>query len=172
MTVMRARFAVLLLVATSALALSGLPASAHAPAYDEYDQPASFQIVDGPTVTWRAATAPVAFPTLAVAAALALLGAASRRPRRVFALALVAILALFAFQDGVHSVHHLNDPTGRTTCAVAAAAATHVAAPATGGCKVEAAIVIVAEKLPLEEPPRLDVCPLAAHQGRAPPLAA
>jgi hypothetical protein len=169
---MRARLAVLLLVAASALALSGLPASAHAPAHDEYDPPASSQIVDGPAVTWRAAPAPVTLPSLVVAVALGLLGAAARRPRRAFTLALVAILALFAFQDGVHSVHHLNDPTGRTTCAVAAAAATHVAAPADGGCAVEAAIVIVAERLPLEEPPRLDACPLAAHQGRAPPLAA
>ncbi len=171
------RFATLLLVTLRPLAFWCVPASAHAPAYSEYDQPASvptveLPIVDVPSATWRPASPPLTLPWVGVAAALALVIAAVRRPRRALALAIVLILALFAFEDGVHSVHHLNDPTGRAACAVALAASTHAAGPPADGWTVEPLIVVVPERLVFETRPNLSSCPLAAHQGRAPPLAA
>jgi len=170
------RSATLLLVALGALAFWCMPASAHAPAYGEYDQPVSLPtvespIVEAPSAAWHAATPPLTLPWLGVAAALVLVIAAARRPRRAFALAIVLILALFAFEDGVHSVHHMNDPTARAACAVALAASTHVAGPPADGWTAEPLIVVVPEHLVSEKHPSLNSCPLAAHQGRAPPLA-
>jgi len=49
-----------------------------------------------------------------------------RRPR-VVALGLVLLLAVFAFEMGLHSVHHGADPRHAVTCAAAAASA-HLAA--------------------------------------------
>jgi hypothetical protein len=42
-------------------------------------------------------------------------------PRRHIALLLVLVTLLFAFESGVHSVHHLGSPTDTTDCAVATA---------------------------------------------------
>jgi len=39
--------------------------------------------------------------------------AAAPLPRRACVIAVVLIHALFALEDGVHSVHHLNDRIGR-----------------------------------------------------------
>src|SRR5678810_967880 len=56
---------------------------------------------------WVLAAAPelprVPWPALAIVAAALALG--SWRPRRAAALALVLLLAVFAFEDGLHSVH-------------------------------------------------------------------
>ncbi|HEV8143303.1 MAG TPA: hypothetical protein VGQ77_10615 [Methylomirabilota bacterium] len=56
-------------------------------------------------------------------AALLLLGAvgvaALSRQRRVVAVTLVAIVALLAFETGVHSMHHLGKPDDGAQCAVA-----------------------------------------------------
>jgi hypothetical protein len=173
---MRPRFTALLLVVLGALAFWCVPASAHAPAYGEYDQPplaptVDSQSVEVPKAAWHAATSPLTLPWTALAAALVLVVGVARRPRRAFALAIVLILALFAFEDGVHSVHHLNDPTGRAACAVALAASTHAAGPPAHGWTAEPLIVLVPERLIFEQQPSLNACPLAAHQGRAPPLA-
>ena len=58
-------------------------------------------------------------PSSAAAVALAW-----RRPRRAAALALVLVLAVFAFEDGLHSVHHGLDQTQASSCPVARPAAT------------------------------------------------
>ena len=52
-----------------------------------------------------------------------------RRPRRALVFAVVLLLAAFAFEDGLHSVHHLAERSQPTKCAVAAAAA-HLTATA------------------------------------------
>src|SRR5215510_1889170 len=93
---------------------------------------------------WRAAWAPTTMPAWSSAPTLpampwpALLGAAAAlvfawwRPRRALTLGIVMILAVLAFENGVHSVHHLNqvrhldDLRSSSTCPVAAAIA-HVA---------------------------------------------
>jgi hypothetical protein len=61
-------------------------------------------------------------PSLPLAALLLLGGvgvAALSRQRRVVALTLVAIVALLAFETGVHSTHHLGKPDDAAQCAVA-----------------------------------------------------
>ena len=71
--------------------------------------------------SWSAApAAPMpAWPLVAVLVALGLAGA--RKPRRALALALVVIVAIFALESGVHSVHHLTDVDRGESCAVASA---------------------------------------------------
>ena len=83
------------------------PAWAH-PAIEAAAQ-APAPAVAAPTATWSSAPTPPAVPWPAILAAAAALIVAWRRPRRARALAIVLILALFAFENGVHSVHHLND---------------------------------------------------------------
>ena len=103
---------------------------------------------------------------------VALLGIVSaRRPRRALALTIVLVLALFAFENGVHSVHHLSDRTTATACAVASATTHVTGAPVDAGTP-EAIILPSLERLVLDHQPDLVVRSLAAHQGRAPPLAA
>ena len=67
-----------------------------------------------------AAAPPVALVLGLVAGLLAAL-AVRRHPRRVLVLALAVLLAVFAVEAGVHSVHHLGERSA-TACAVAAAA--------------------------------------------------
>jgi hypothetical protein len=123
------------------------------------------------SVSWQAAEAPAGVPWPAVLIALAMIAAGARRPRRALALALVLILALFVFENGVHSVHHLNDRLGRAACAVASATA-QVAGTLVDGAPVEPVILSSSERLVLDRRPSLEVRAPAAHRGRAPPLAA
>jgi hypothetical protein len=92
---------------------------------------------------WSAApaTAAVPWPLLAAVVAVAALGA--RRPRRALALTLIVLAAVFAFESGVHSVHHLADRDGAQQCAVAAASQ-HVA-----GTEVDA---VAADAVPAASP--------------------
>ncbi len=63
---------------------------------------------------------------LAVAGALVLAAMAAvtrRRPRRALAVGLVLLLAIFAFENALHSVHHGFDAQQSDECAVAAASA-------------------------------------------------
>jgi MYXO-CTERM domain-containing protein len=59
----------------------------------------------------------------AVALAALVLGVAVRQSRRAVALALILLLALFAFETGFHSVHHAPDSPEADACAFASAAA-------------------------------------------------
>ena len=120
-----------------------------------------------PALSLTAVPAPVPGPwhLVALLAGLAALGA--RRPRRALGLALILLLAVFAFESGVHSVHHLADPVRGEHCAVATASQ-HVS-----GTEVTA--VIVAESLP-QSPHEATLTASSAHlqligpeQGRAPP---
>jgi hypothetical protein len=109
----------------------------------------------------------VPWPAILAAAAALIVG--WRRPRRALALAIVLILALFAFENGVHSVHHLNDLRhlddlrSGLTCHVAAASA-HLS-----GTPVDAT---TPEYLVVQHQPAVDALSLSAHQGRAPPISA
>lgn len=118
-------------------------------------------------LAWSAppAAAAVPWPLLAMAVALAAFGA--RRPRRALALTLIVLAAVFAFESGVHSVHHLADRDGGQQCAVAAASQ-HVA-----GTETDA---VVADAIPAESSLlAASGTPLARarftgpDQGRAPP---
>ena len=77
-------------------------------------------------LTWFAAPAPATVPWPLLAAAIAMAALGARRPRRALALMLIVLAAVFAFESGIHSVHHLGDRDGAQQCAVAAASQ-HVA---------------------------------------------
>jgi len=103
--------------------------------------------------------------------------AAWRRPRRALVPAIVVILTVFAFENGVHSVHHLNarhhadDLRSGATCTVAAATAQLAGTPVDGA--VDAPFIPAApERLILQQQLSFDASSLAVHQGRAPPVSA
>ncbi|HET8578464.1 MAG TPA: hypothetical protein VFO18_15320, partial [Methylomirabilota bacterium] len=58
-------------------------------------------------------------PWPVVMIALLTLAACWRRPRRALVLALALVLAVFAFQNGLHSAHHAADHHHAVTCPVA-----------------------------------------------------
>jgi hypothetical protein len=114
-----------------------------------------------------AATAPAAPTALILLAALALLTLA-HRPRQGFALTLVLVLACFAFESGVHSVHHLGEPRPLTQCSVAVAShqvsGTGVDLLAIDRTPADAGLLL-ATGLSTAQPSRLP----SPHEGRAPP---
>jgi hypothetical protein len=151
------------------------PAAAHRPPFiplvDVVPEPVA---APDPTPTpanlaWTAASTPAGIPWPLMAVLAGLTAAGARRPRRKLALALVLLLAVFAFENGVHSVHHLNDQDRGEQCAVASASQ-HVAG-------IEAAGVLIAESpAPAEPTVTLGVRvirsarSLGLHEGRAPPI--
>jgi len=115
-------------------------------------------------------TAPVAssFGWLALLACAAALTTVSRRSRFAAVITLALLLTVFAYERGVHSVHHLGQPVQEHECAVAAAAThTESAADDVSGpfAPVLAPVCTVAE---VSRPP-LAIFDLSAEHGRAPP---
>ena len=95
-----------------------------------------------------------------------------RRPAtvRLAALALVGVLGVFAFADGLHSVHHLPDQDAASRCALAAASANGVGVtvdPVPFALPPLPRLTSVEEYAPA--PPVRP--PLWVAQNRAPPLA-
>ena len=106
------------------------------------------------------------WPALAIVAAAAALG--WWRPRRAAALALALLLAVFAFEDGLHSVHHGLDQAQASSCQIAAASAHLHATPVDGAAPCDVILPVVA--LAVETSPSDPIAPLASpEQGRAPP---
>ena len=108
------------------------------------------------------------FGWLALLAAVAILAAASRRPRSAGAFAFALLLGIFAFERGEHSVHHLGQAVQAHECAVAAAAS-H-----TEGADDHGSSLLVAELAPAGaaaevSSPRLTPFYFSAEHGRAPP---
>lgn len=93
------------------------------------------------------------------------------RPRRALVLALVLLLAIFAYENGLHSVHHGFDPGPAETCA-SAAASTNVTGVAS---KAPPTAEMLFPLLPGSLDPA-HAAPLARFlcpdQGRAPPAPA
>jgi hypothetical protein len=117
-----------------------------------------------------AAPAEPGWPWAALAGVLATVLAAWRRPRRALGLALVLLLALFAFEGGLHSVHHGLGKSSLSTCPIAAAS---LQLSATGVGEPAAADVIL---LPTGRAAEFDpvdpaIRPPCPDQGRAPPSA-
>jgi hypothetical protein len=119
---------------------------------------------------WALAAAPempgFPWPAHAIVVAAAALG--WWRPRRAAALALALLLAVFAFEDGLHSVHHGMDQAQAASCQVAAAGAHLHATPVDGAAPCDVILPVVA--LAVETSPSNPIVPLASpEQGRAPP---
>ena len=124
----------------------------------------------GPLPSWALAAAPdmpgVPWSALAIVAAAVALG--SWRPRRAVAFALVLLLAVFAFEDGLHSVHHGMNQAQASSCPVAAAATHLHATPVDGVAPCDVTLPVVA--LTVETSPSDPIAYLASpEQGRAPP---
>jgi hypothetical protein len=168
MAAMARWFGIVVLVALALVAGSSLPVSAHAPADPAVQTP----VVDvSSTASWHAAPTPPALPWAGIVVSALLALAVARRPRRAVALAIVLVLLLFAFETGVHSVHHLNDRQAGAACTVASGTA-HVAGTPVDGGASEPLVLVPIARLALDARPDLDARSLAVHQGRAPPLAA
>lgn len=90
------------------------------------------------------------------------------RRRRVLALALVLFLVSFAFEIGLHSVHHGADPRQIAACAAAAASAHLTGIPVACDVAIEVILPAVAAT-PELDPSRSPMSPLRPDQGRAPP---
>lgn len=91
-----------------------------------------------------------------------------RRARHAVALALVLLLAVLAFEDGLHSVHHLTEHAKPVRCAIAAATA-HLSATAvdiTVSADVVLPVVAVSVEPGQTDPVARFLCP---DQGRSPP---
>ncbi len=148
-------------------------ARAHYPAPEEWPgtrvvTAAAAPVAEAPPPVLSAAPATTRSPwgLAAVAAAVAL---AWRRPRRATTFALVLLLALFAFENGVHSAHH--DQGHAQSCAVAAVSAQ------LNGIAIDAVLltdVILAAVSSAPETDRLDHATRhqSPDQGRAPPTTA
>jgi hypothetical protein len=104
--------------------------------------------------------------------ALLLLGAvgvtAVSRQRRLMAVTLVAIVALLAFETGVHSTHHLGKPDDSAHCAVAWMS-TQLSADLVDATVDAAPALAPQTPAPLLARPALAERAIAPDAGRAPP---
>ena len=163
----------LLLVAVASLAV-GAPAAAHTaspitvPDLPAPDVPAVPSLTPAGPGTLASAGA----ATWLIASALGMgVLAARRRPRRAVVLTLVFLLALFAFEHALHSVHHGFDAKLSDECTIAVASAQLSAVSVDS--VVEAPVILAVAGATAEPdrspaPTRL----LGPDQGRAPPVSA
>jgi hypothetical protein len=157
------------LLAAVSLLSAAAPAAAHpglAGALTPVASAAARIDVIEPVLT--AAPASPSVPWYLPIALILIVGAAWLRPRRTMALALVLLLGVFAFENGLHSVHHGFDAKQSRECAIAAASA-HLAV-VEADCATDAvSILLVAERpadsVPAAAPSRVP----SPAQGRAPP---
>ena len=175
------RLLVTLLLTLAVLGMLGAsgPASAHSP-FEPGTEVAS-ESAPGFTASgdrsgggalpgWALAAAPdmPGLPWSALAIVAAALALGWRRPRGAAALALVLLLAVFAFEDGLHSVHHGMNQAQASSCPVAAAGAHLSATPVDGVAPCDVVLPVVA--LAVETSPSDPIAHLASpEQGRAPP---
>src|SRR5690348_11982408 len=181
MAAMSRRLTIVALLVLAVCAFRCAPALAHPALETTVGPSAPTPIVVPPmapsTMAWSAAPTPPVVPWAAMLAAAAALIVAWRRPRRALALAIVLILGLFAFENGVHSVHHLNDLRhlddlrSGLTCHVAAASA-HLSGTPVDVATHESLVLPSYESVVVHAQPAVDARSLSAHQGRAPPLSA
>jgi hypothetical protein len=177
--------AALLLMALVALGLTA-PGHAHVPARADNpsDNPSAVAQTADVDAGAPTATAAVLLETIAAAGPesptvpwvplLALVVAASLirplRSRRTAVALLVALLAVFTFEGGVHSVHHLGDEDAAAQCAVASASSN-----LTGASASPVELIAPVETEAAERPPELGRLPQRSTrlaQGRAPPFLA
>ena len=88
--------------------------------------------------------------------------------RRAVLVCLVLVLAVFLFEAGVHSVHHLDDDEAAPACAIATLCQNLLALGTTVLMLLGAALV-AAGTVRADRSAVLALCPLGAVPGRAPP---
>src|SRR5262245_8165182 len=121
-----------------------------------------------PGLILMAAPLPAPVPWPALLGVLTVFALGWRRPRSDVAIALVLLLAVFAFEDGLHSVHHGFDKSQVASCPTAAVAA-HLSATGVDAvlpCDVILPVVAIATE-PGQPAPIARLS--GPEQGRAPP---
>jgi hypothetical protein len=162
---MRGRLLATVLVVSAILAAA--PAWAHVSTTPVIEPPALATF--GPeTLSAGTPAAPQLWLALAGAA---LVAAALARRRRPLAVALALLLALVAFEAGLHSVHHMTDKVADGNQCVVAAASSHV-----GGLSVTAVAIHQPGDAPKFAAPAPSVLRISSRfaapdLGRAPPAA-
>src|SRR5262245_55952142 len=165
-----------LLLALAALGIPGPCGSswAHVPLEPDAAVPRGLAMAEdgrdglGPGSALTAAPKAPALPWWAPTMAAIAVALAWRRPRQAAVLALVLLLAVFTFEDGLHSVHHGLDQTQRSSCSVAAAA-THLSATPVDGSAPDGVILSVVALSAETSAPEAIARPANPEQGRAPP---
>jgi hypothetical protein len=89
-----------------------------------------------------------------------------RSPRRAVTLGIAVLLALLAFESGVHAVHHLDNPGAH--CAVASASV-HVPGAEFAPLDAGPILRVATDPLPVVEPSALPARFIRPDEGRAPP---
>ena len=136
-------------------------ATAAPPGPEPTPTPAAIAVPEAPAVSpWLVGGA-----LLVLAAAVA----ARRRPRTVLVVALTLVLAVFAFENALHSVHHGFDVKQSRECPIAAASA-HLAAVAADVVVESSVILAVAERTAEPERSPVAIRRLGPDQDRAPPV--
>lgn len=169
----------ILALVSLALLSAAVPSWAHTGAAARLSKAAAVQEAEAPPIsndplrelTLSAAPETPGLPWTALLAALIAVALGWRRPRRALVLAVVLLLAVFAFEDGVHSVHHLGDRSQLNACAVAVATAHLTATVADGGGAVHVILPVVAVPAEVSQADLVTRF-LSPVQGRAPPTAA
>jgi hypothetical protein len=168
---MSPRRAVVLVLAFVWLGIPGVfPAAAHVPVVEVVAPAEPASTGERALPGWMLSAAPaepgLTWPVVVVIAAVAALAWA--RPRRTIAIALVMLLAIFAFEGAVHSVHHGFDQAQAASCAVAAVGA-QLSATADGGtdpCEIVLAVTALSAPPRASSPATRSTGP---DLGRAPP---
>ena len=124
-----------------------------------------------PPLTLSAAPQRPGMPWSVLLGGLVIVALGWRRPRRTLVFAVVLLLAVFAFEDGRHSVHHLVDKSQLNKCAVAAAAAHLNAAAADHGGTLDVVLPVIAVLTDVSQTDPVSSF-LSPVQGRAPPTLA
>ena len=166
----------LLLVAALAIVTTGAPAWAHGPMglgaeemFDAGPAAASGGVVSTlPGLLLSTAPEAPGVPWTVLGVALASAALIWWRPRRVAMLALVLLLVFFAFEDGLHSVHHGFDRNAAASCAVAAVA-TQLSATTIDGVPTCDVIAPVGATIVPAGDLAVAVRLIGPDQGRAPP---
>jgi hypothetical protein len=124
-----------------------------------------------PRIELVAAARPAAVPLALALLALVIVALLLKAPRRVAASVFVVLLAIVAFETGVHAVHHLGDTHAASHCVVASVAP-HLGgateAPATGTPHLH----VTADPVVVVDARVLAARPLSPSPGRAPPALA
>jgi hypothetical protein len=141
-----------------------------AAAVQKADTPAATDGASRPTSLSVAPQRP-GIPWSVLLGGLAIAAMGWRRPRRVLVFAVVLLLAVFAFEDGLHSVHHLVDRSQLNKCAVAVAAAHLNATAADDGGTVDVVLPVIAALTEVSQTDPVSSF-LSPVQGRAPPTLA
>src|ERR1700730_7835621 len=165
--------AAMVLAATPARAHEGtsivLPAPVVAPATPTPARAEPISLSASPGRSFDvAAPAASSFGWLTLLAGAAAFSAVARRSRSAAVITLALLLTVFAYERGVHSVHHLGQPVQEHECAVAAAAS-HTESAADDVSSPFAPVLAPVGTAPEMSRPLLAIFGLSAEHGRAPP---